>query len=74
MADKPLEDRRKALEEEFFEEHISKWVFRFLDDLDKYAFHKFYKDMSRLARKFLECEAEGFNAMADKGAGEGAVV
>lgn len=48
------------LQKEFFDNHISKWVFGFLQDFDRYAFHPFYKDVARLTRKFLEVEKDYF--------------
>ena len=47
-------------QKEFFDNHISKWVFGFLRDFDRYAFHPFYKEVARLTRKFLEVEQDYF--------------
>ena len=49
------------LQKEFFSNHINKWVFGFLDDLDRFAFHPFYKEVAKLTKGFLETEREGFN-------------
>lgn len=49
------------LQKEFFSNHINKWVFGFLDDLGRFAFHPFYKEVARLTKGFLETEREGFN-------------
>ncbi len=49
------------LQREFFENHLSRWVFGFLDDLDRFAFHPFYKEAAKLTKGFLETEGEGFN-------------
>lgn len=46
------------LQKEFFSNHINKWVFGFLDDLDRFAFHPFYKEVARLTKGFLETERE----------------
>ncbi|MBI5893257.1 MAG: molecular chaperone TorD family protein [Deltaproteobacteria bacterium] len=48
------------LQKEFFGEHLDKWVFDFLNDMDKCAFHQFYKGVARLTRSFLEIEKEEF--------------
>jgi TorA maturation chaperone TorD len=49
------------LQKEFFSNHINKWVFGFLDDLDRFAFHPFYKEVAKLTKGFLETEREEFN-------------
>ena len=49
------------LQKDFFSNHINKWVFGFLDDLDRFAFHPFYKEVARLTKGFLETEKEGLN-------------
>jgi anaerobic sulfite reductase subunit A len=46
----------RGLQKEFFDEHINKWVFGYLDDLDKFSRHPFYSEMSKLTRGFLEVE------------------
>lgn len=48
----------RKLQQEFFSSHLGKWVFGFLDDLDRLALHPFYKEVSRLTRKFMEMEQE----------------
>lgn len=45
-------------QKEFFEGHISRWAFRFLQDLEKFTFHLFYKGAARLTQRFLETEKE----------------
>jgi putative dimethyl sulfoxide reductase chaperone len=50
------------LQKDFFDSHISNWVFRFLQDFDRYAFHPFYKEVARLTRKFLEVEQDYFES------------
>jgi TorA maturation chaperone TorD len=47
-----------GLQSEFFQEHIGKWAFGFLEDMAKYAFHPFYKGIGSLTFKFLEGEKE----------------
>ncbi len=42
--------------QEFFGEHMNKWVNGFLTELDKCAFHPFYKEVSVLTRKLMEIE------------------
>jgi TorA maturation chaperone TorD len=51
------------LQREFFGRHISKWVFDFLHDMERYAFHPFYSEVARLTRSFLESEDEYFNQL-----------
>jgi len=46
------------LQKEFFSNHLDKWVFGFLKDMDMCAFHPFYKGLGRLTRAFLETEKE----------------
>lgn len=41
---------------EFFGEHMNKWVNGFTDELDKCAFHPFYREVSALTRKLMEIE------------------
>lgn len=43
---------------EFFENHLSRWCFEYLDDLEKCAYHPFYKEVAQLTREFLEREFE----------------
>lgn len=47
-----------SMQKEFFTSHLDKWVFSFLKDMDKCAFHPFYKEVAKLARGFLETEKE----------------
>lgn len=49
-----------TLQKEFFSNHLDKWVFDFLNDMDKCAFHQFYKEAAKLTRSFLEIEKEEF--------------
>ncbi|MBI5326714.1 MAG: molecular chaperone TorD family protein [Deltaproteobacteria bacterium] len=46
------------LQKEFFANHLNKWVFGFLNDMDKCAFHPFYKEVARLTKTFLEVEKQ----------------
>jgi anaerobic sulfite reductase subunit A len=54
--------RWRGFQKEFFDEHLDKWVFGFLDDLDRCASHPFYSEMSRLTRGFLELEKRELEA------------
>lgn len=47
-----------SMQKEFFTSHLDKWVFSFLKDMDKCAFHHFYKEVAKLTRGFLETEKE----------------
>jgi TorA maturation chaperone TorD len=47
-----------GLQFEFFQDHIGRWAFGFLEDMAKYAFHPFYKGIGSLTMKFLEVEQE----------------
>jgi len=49
-----------GMQKEFFASHLDKWVFSFLKDMDKCAFHPFYKEVSKLTRSFLDVEKEDF--------------
>ena len=49
-----------SMQKEFFASHLGKWVFSFLKDMDKCAFHPFYKEVSKLTRSFLDVEKEDF--------------
>lgn len=51
-----------GFEREFFKGHLGRWVFGFLDDLDRLAFHPFYRGISVLTRKFMEIEREDLEA------------
>lgn len=53
------------LQMEFFEGHISKWAFKFLQDMEKCAFHPFYKGLVELTQRFLETEKEFFMEIAN---------
>ncbi|MCE2680077.1 MAG: molecular chaperone TorD family protein [Burkholderiales bacterium] len=53
---KPFSDQR-----EFFNAHISSWVFKFLDELDAHPRADFYKVVGRLARSFFEIERQSFD-------------
>ena len=44
------------LQKEFFSNHLNKWVFGFLNDMDRCAFHPFYKEVAKLTRAFLKTE------------------
>lgn len=48
------------LQKEFFEVHLGKWVFKFLQDMEKCAFHPFYRGIAELTQRFLETEKEFF--------------
>ena len=50
--------RWQAAQREFFSGHINKLAQGFLDELDKCAFHPFYKEVSSLTRKFIQMEGE----------------
>jgi len=43
---------------EFFQGHIRPWTFDFLQDMQKLAFHPFYKGIAGLAIRFLEADKE----------------
>jgi TorA maturation chaperone TorD len=47
-----------GLQAEFFNAHLSGWTFAFLDDLERLAEHKFYKEVAVLTRRFLELEKQ----------------
>lgn len=47
---------------EFFEAHLGRWCFDYLSDLEKCAFHPFYKEIAVLTREFLESEREYFES------------
>jgi len=56
-------DERAATEwserqREFFESHISTWVFDFLNDLEQLSSHPFYREAGRLTKRFLELERD----------------
>jgi TorA maturation chaperone TorD len=43
---------------EFFQGHIRPWAFDFLRDLQRLAFHPFYRGIADLTLRFLEAEQE----------------
>jgi TorA maturation chaperone TorD len=45
---------------------MSTWVFKCLQDLDKYAFHPFYKEMARLTQKFLAVEKDHLEKLVER--------
>ncbi len=53
---KPFSDQR-----DFFNAHISSWVFKFLDELDAHPRADFYKVVGRLTRSFFEVERQSFD-------------
>ena len=55
--------RWRAAQREFFGEHINKVAQGFLDELDKCAFHPFYKAVAALTRKFIQMECEDLLAL-----------
>lgn len=46
------------LQKEFFAEHLDKWAFAFLKDMEICAFHPFYKEVNKLTKGFLEVEKQ----------------
>jgi len=48
----------RLYQKEFFERHLTNWVFDYLRDLERCTFHPFYKEMFNLTRDFLESERE----------------
>ena len=48
----------RLYQKEFFERHLSNWVFDYLRDLERCTFHLFYREMVNLTRDFLESERE----------------
>lgn len=53
------------LQREFFEVHLNKWAFKFLLDMEKCAFHPFYRGLAGLTQRFLETEKEYFMEIAN---------
>jgi TorA maturation chaperone TorD len=53
-----------ATEQRFFERNLKPWAAHFFADLEKAASAKFYRNVGRLGRLFLEIEAEGFAMLA----------
>ena len=44
----------------FFEKHVSRWMGRLFDDMEKAESAKFYRSVGTLGRVFLEIESEAF--------------
>jgi TorA maturation chaperone TorD len=47
-----------GFQHDFFHDHIGKWAFGFLQDLNRYTFHPFYKGVGALTLRFLDVEKE----------------
>ena len=47
-----------GLQGNFFQNHIDNWAFSFLADLQRYAFHPFYKGLGSLTVNYLKTEKE----------------
>jgi len=45
-----------GLQGDFFQNHIDNWAFSFLTDLQRYAFHPFYKGLGSLTINYLKTE------------------
>lgn len=41
---------------EFFENHLGRWCFEYLNDLEKCAYHPFYKEVAQITMDFLEAD------------------
>lgn len=55
------EEEAKAyeeLEKEFLKKHLSRWIFKFCEGVERCSLHPFYKEMARLTRGFIESEME----------------
>jgi putative dimethyl sulfoxide reductase chaperone len=52
-----------AFQEAFFRGHIATWAFDFLRDLQRLAFHPFYKGIGSLIVQFLDTEKEYFGSL-----------
>lgn len=52
-----------GFQEEFFRGHLDPWAFDFLRDLQRLAFHPFYKGAGSLIVHFLETEKEYFGSL-----------
>lgn len=48
----------RHIERVFMRDHISKWVPAFCDKVEHHARHSFYREISRITKKFLELEKE----------------
>jgi TorA maturation chaperone TorD len=53
-----------AAEQRFFERNLKPWASRFFADLEGAASARFYRNVGRLGRLFMEIEAEGFAMLA----------
>jgi TorA maturation chaperone TorD len=53
-----------AAEQRFFERNLKPWVARFFADLETAASARFYRNVGRLGRLFMEIEAQGFAMLA----------
>lgn len=58
QGDDALAAKWACLQAEFFQNHIAAWAFVFLRDLERLAYHPFYKTAGSLTRRFLETEKE----------------
>jgi putative dimethyl sulfoxide reductase chaperone len=52
-----------GFQKEFFQGHIDPWAFDFLRDLQRLAFHPFYKGLASLIVQFLDTEKEYFGSL-----------
>lgn len=48
----------RSRQREFFTKHIKTWAFGLMDDLDRYAYHPFYKGAALITRNLLHIEKE----------------
>lgn len=46
---------------EFFKKHLALWAFDYIRDLERCAFHPFYRELAILTGEFLESEREYLN-------------
>jgi TorA maturation chaperone TorD len=53
-----------ATEQRFFERNLKPWASRFFAELEKAASARFYRNVGRVGRLFIEIEAEGFAMLA----------
>ena len=53
-----------AAEQRFFERNLKPWAARFFGDLETAAAARFYRNVGRLGRLFMEIEAQGFAMLA----------
>jgi TorA maturation chaperone TorD len=56
--DKKQAEKWSGFQAEFFQGHIRPWAFDFLRDLQRLAFHPFYRGIADLTMRFLESEQE----------------